>query len=166
MEFCLFYSDVINDTLLVFEAKLLDKGIKLNYEDKLNGAKLDAEIVSLTNNVTNNLVSNAIKFSFKNDTINIVAKDDGDRIKVEISDPGTGIPSELVDKIFDPDVHTSRKGTEGEKGTGFGLPIVKEYLDMYGASIEVKSKIMEKGRRGETDHGTTFSMSFKKSEQQ
>ncbi|NRA46218.1 MAG: ATP-binding protein [Oligoflexales bacterium] len=118
---------------------------------------VSAEPVSLLNDVINNLLTNAIKFSYDNGTITVKCYLSQDWKVVEIIDKGMGIPKNLIGKLFDYYKSTSRLGTQGEKGTGFGLPLVKSFMDAYHGCIDVKST--EKGK-GE-GHGTTFTLKFK-----
>ena len=57
----------------------------------------------------------------------------------EISDTGIGMDPQLVRHLFDPAHATSRPGTSGEKGTGFGMPIIKSYVERFGGTIEIES---------------------------
>ncbi len=53
---------------------------------------------------------------------------------------------------------TKREGTAGEKGTGYGMRLVKRFVDSYGAAIEVSSK---EQAEGVTDHGTSVTLTLK-----
>ena len=75
-----------------------------------------------------------------------------------MSDDGIGIPDSILTKLFDDEAKTSRPGTGGEPGTGFGMPIVKSYMDIYEGNIEVLSKVKD---NGQNDSGTTFNLLFK-----
>jgi len=70
-----------------------------------------------------------------------------------VTDPGIGIPKETLKRLFDLTSATSRPGTEGEEGTGFGMPLIKSFVEHYGGKIEVESK--EQGD-GAENHGTTI----------
>jgi two-component system cell cycle sensor histidine kinase/response regulator CckA len=74
-------------------------------------------------------------------------KDRGNRVILEISDTGSGIDKENLEKIFDPLFTTKEPG----KGTGLGLFVVKQIVDEYNGKIEVRSKAGE---------GTIFKISF------
>ncbi len=54
-------------------------------------------------------------------------------------------------EFFDSDKKTSRPGTMGEEGTGFGMPLVKSYIEKFGGTIDLKSKSIEDSPH---DHGT------------
>jgi len=83
-----------------------------------------------------NIISNAIKYSEVGKQINIVAdKFKEGMIEIIIKDEGRGIPEEGQTKIFKIDEKFCLEGTNGEKGTGFGLKLVKEILDKHGGDI-------------------------------
>ncbi len=103
-------------------------------------------------------MTNAIKFSPRGSTIKITTKQDVEgQIKVYISDPGVGMSTELVDDLFDLSKPTSRDGTEGERGTGFGMPLVKKFMQKYGGEISINSKPIEDFPN---DHGTEICLRF------
>ena len=108
-----------------------------------------ADWTSLTVSVLGNLISNAIKFSHADSTIRLgMVREEEGRVVLWIEDQGVGIPEALMPLLFAPDVSTNRKGTEGESGTGFGLPIVKMFVDKYGGTIEVRPGAGDQDRRG------------------
>ena len=61
----------------------------------------------------------------------------------------------IYGKIFDNSTSTTRVGTSGEKGTGFGMPLVKGFVDKFGAEIDVSS---------EENEGTEFTLRFKQAD--
>ena len=67
------------------------------------------------------------------------------RVRIEISDTGHGIPSDLMARIFEPWVSTKKPG----RGTGLGLPIARDVVSAHGGSISVSSTV---------DQGTTFTI--------
>ena len=90
--------------------------------------------------VLNNLISNSIKFSHPGSSIDItVTEEAGDLTHIAVRDYGVGMNEELLAKIFDTGEPTSHVGTAGEKGTGFGMPVVKSYMKLYGGDIKIKS---------------------------
>lgn len=105
------------------------------------------EKTSFVNSVVNNVLTNAIKFSERGSTIEIEARaipaDDGaagePRVEMLIRDHGVGMPAELLANVFRDDRATNRKGTGGEAGTGFGMPLVRKFVHAYGGEIAVAS---------------------------
>ena len=114
---------------------------------------ISVEPSSFKNSIINNLISNALKFSKENDEIQLVANVDKENIKISVIDSGIGIPEEILHNLFNPSQKTSRLGTSGEKGTGFGMPLVKSYIDRFNATIEIETREIETHPE---DHGTTF----------
>lgn len=83
-----------------------------------------------------NLLSNAIKFSFENNKIEITANIFNTRqVEFVIRDYGMGIPLEDQSRIFSIEKTFSRDGTKGERGSGFGLALVKEIINKHGGEI-------------------------------
>ena len=143
-----------------FETRLNAKGVSLSITSPGSGQlTLLADRKTLYHSVICNLVSNAIKFSEASNAILIEAWGEGDNVYITVTDSGIGMSADLAAKVFKSDAKTSRVGTGGEAGTGFGLPICKFYMDLYGGAISVTSKAKEKSP---IDHGTTFTLRFKK----
>jgi len=90
--------------------------------------------------IFNNLLSNAIKFTGENGKITITGKKDGDYYAFAVKDTGKGIVPKLLDTIFE-QFQGSSQGTRGERGTGFGLSIVKQMIYIHQGKIDVKSKV-------------------------
>ncbi|MBU3914263.1 hybrid sensor histidine kinase/response regulator [bacterium] len=123
----------------IIEQKFREKDININVNIPLEMNVL-VERTSFINSVINNLLTNAIKFSFPNSMIEVSATQVGNRVRLSIKDFGIGMPEEISANIFDVTANTSQHGTSGEKGTGFGMPLVKKFVAVYGGEIEVKSK--------------------------
>ena len=129
----------ISDALLIVEEKLARKDLHIELELKQDFFVV-AEPISLVNSVLLNLLTNAIKYSVPGELISISACEWEQKVLVTVSDKGVGIPAHILPNIFDFSRSFSMPGTNGEKGTGFGLPLVKKFVDNYGAEITVKSK--------------------------
>jgi signal transduction histidine kinase len=103
------------------------------------GLAVMAEPLTLSNSVVGNLVSNALKFSFRGGAISLRVREDGDLVELEVRDCGVGMPPDLLERVFLKSEKTSRPGTEQEKGTGFGMPIVKRAMEAFGGSVVIDS---------------------------
>jgi signal transduction histidine kinase len=115
------------------------KGIKiLSNLDKVIVAHADEEMIKI---VIRNLLSNAIKFCEENDSIEVLAQilPTDYKVAVSVKDTGLGMSTENVKKLFGLQ-HLSTKGTSNEIGTGLGLLLCKQYIEMNGGSIGVDSK--------------------------
>jgi signal transduction histidine kinase len=89
--------------------------------------------------ILRNLLSNAIKFSKPKSEITISSRLTGEHVEISVIDSGIGMSSEEIHTIFDIDAKSSRPGTEGEKGTGLGLILCKEFASKNKATISVSS---------------------------
>jgi signal transduction histidine kinase len=97
-----------------------------------------------------NILSNAIKYSPENSKVSITTRTINERIvEVEVADEGPGIPEEEKKLIFER-FHRMAK-TESISGTGLGLPIAKELIEMHKGSIRVES---------DGKHGSAFIISL------
>lgn len=114
-----------------------------------------AEKVSLVNSVLNNLLTNAIKFSYPASTINLNAEKKDGKVLLSVTDQGIGIPDDLMKRIYSIDRRSTRFGTMGEKGTGFGIPLVKKFVSEYSGTMEIRSKDENDFPK---DHGTCITI--------
>jgi len=101
--------------------------------------------------VLNNLISNAIKFSFGNTHVEINVGLKNNEVIVSVKDQGQGIPSNDIHRVFLPFAKTSVSSTNGEKSTGLGLTIAKRIVEAHGGNIWLSSEVGK---------GTTFFFSL------
>jgi signal transduction histidine kinase len=101
--------------------------------------------------VMNNLVNNAVKYSFAGNTVTITASLDHDKIITTVEDKGQGIQEEELPNIFGEFQRASNEATNGERSTGLGLAIVKKIVEGHGGQIWADSRIGK---------GSTFSFSL------
>lgn len=138
----------VQTSVIIFKNLLHEKEIEID----INIPKdyyINVDTNSFTHSVIDNLITNAIKFSYPNSKINITASQNENQIILSVRDFGIGIPVKILETIFDITKPTSRPGTKGEVGTGYGMPLVKKFIEMSGGSIEIKSVV-----KPEKDHGT------------
>lgn len=109
--------------------------------------------INTTKTVVRNLVSNAIKFSNLGGNIEISILPEGDFYKVNVIDHGIGMDSSKTENLFDLGTQKYTIGTAGETGSGLGLIVCKELVEMGGGKISVKSAPQK---------GTTISFTIKK----
>ena len=95
---------------------------------------------NMINTVVRNLVANALKFTPHDGTIDLYAESDDRYTTIHIRDSGVGIKEEDLTNLFRIDKNVSRKGTDGETGTGFGLALCKDLVHKNGGEIFVSSK--------------------------
>jgi len=87
----------------------------------------------------NNLVSNAVKFSYPGTTVRIRAGTDQGAIWLEVADQGVGIPEHELGGLFSFMHRPSVRPTGGEMSTGLGLPMVRRILEAHGGSVSASS---------------------------
>ena len=89
--------------------------------------------------ILRNLTSNAIKFTNEGDRVELDAHARGKTVEITVSDNGIGIPENLIGELFAIDRKTTTLGTQGEKGTGLGLPLCADLVNKLGGSLSVDS---------------------------
>ena len=102
-----------------------------------------------------NLLSNAVEITPEGGSIKLATRNDNEQgkpamIRIEIKDNGSGIPQDIIDKIFDPYFTTKHKSIM-HSGTGLGLFIAHQNMQDHGGTIDVKSKVKK---------GTTFTLTL------
>jgi len=91
--------------------------------------------------ILRNLISNAIKFSNNRGVINIYTEKNIDEVTITVSDNGIGIDENILRKLWDYTLTASTLGTAGEKGTGFGLLLCKDFVEKHNGRIWVETKL-------------------------
>ena len=99
--------------------------------------------IDMLKTIMRNLVLNAIKFTDTNGKIDISAEINDGEMLISVKDTGVGISKERLPKIFSIDEVCSTTGTKGEKGTGLGLLLCKEFVERHGGKIWVESELLK-----------------------
>ena len=145
-------NSIIDSTAEMYIPMAAQKGVKIILEN------LDKELVGLVDidmlkTIIRNLISNAMKFSFEGGTITLSSRSEGDFVTVSVKDTGKGIKKEDQDKLLKQDSHFTTYGTKNEKGSGLGLMLCKDFVELHGGKLWFESE-------GE-GKGTTFLFSMK-----
>ncbi len=150
-------SEAIGKSFFLLSERFSEKQIELevNIDGYLN---IIAEKASFINSVMNNIFTNALKFSYHHSKIIIDAMRAENYAEISIRDFGIGMSEKLLNDLFDVSKATSRAGTDGETGTGFGLPLIKKFINAYGGTIEIFSK---QKKEHPQDHGTEIKLRLK-----
>jgi len=98
----------------------------------------DYDMISL---IVRNLISNALKFTPDDGSIAITVENDELYTKISVADSGVGISEENINRLFRIDVNTSTLGIRGEKGTGLGLILCKEFAEKHNGFFTIKSEL-------------------------
>lgn len=129
----------------MFDANLRTKSISV-----INDIKMDTYVSADKNmfrTIMHNLISNAIKYSNPGGLIKIFSKNANGNVEIYVKDEGVGMENEIKEKLFKINTNISTKGTAKERGTGLGLILIKEMIDIHNGIIRVES---------EPGIGTTF----------
>ncbi len=145
----------------LLQARFAQRKMQFSIEGSIDDVNVLVEQRSFIYQVLANLMSNAIKFSPDGSVIQCVVTRQADEVEVSIIDKGIGMDAELMSHIFEFSQPTTRLGLGGEKGTGFGLPIVKSYIERYGGRLKVESRTID---AHPDDHGTRFILTLKYAE--
>ncbi|MFK7932061.1 MAG: ATP-binding protein [Saprospiraceae bacterium] len=125
----------------MFQHNADTKGITLDLQVDNNLSVYADE--SALNTILRNLISNAIKFTPQGGKVSLSTITQDNQVFIQINDTGTGIAVDQLAKLFSLEKNTE-KGTDGEKGTGLGLTLVKELVELNNGSISIDS-LMGKG---------------------
>jgi signal transduction histidine kinase len=115
----------------------------INLRNKLSHQSFVWGDDTMLQSLIQNLISNAIKFTPINGSIEISENKYDEYIEYIVSDNGVGIRDTDIKKLFRIDINFSTRGTQQEKGTGLGLALCKEIVNIHGGKITVQSKIGE-----------------------
>ena len=130
----------INDIMLITLDSATKKEITVNYTIPDNLEVFADE--NMLSSIIRNLVANAVKFTPTGGNISISAQAvTGDNILLSITDNGIGMNTNILDNLFNIDVNTSRKGTDGELSTGLGLMICKDFIEKHAGKLKVESEV-------------------------
>ncbi len=101
--------------------------------------------------VLRNVVGNAVKFTPSGGRVTVRVSQAEGRAALEVIDTGIGMSPELVGELLRWEQRRSRPGTAGERGSGFGLVLVRELVESWGGSVEIESQ---------PSRGTTVRITF------
>lgn len=136
-----------------FDSLFESEKIKIEYDDtQLNGTWIGIDEDKFEK-IINNLLYNAIKFNHEGGSIKVTGKLDDlqERVIIQVTDSGIGIPAKDIPHIFDRFYQSNFKKEKNSGGIGIGLSLVKEYTELHKGRVEVISK------EGE---GSTFELQF------
>lgn len=131
--------DLVEQTFRLLKLGSEHKRIKLiNNVSKNDVVFADMNTVKT---VLRNILSNAIKFTPVEGTIQVNTIHEDTKLTIEIEDNGQGIPKEDINKILNPNEHFSKLGTEKEPGTGLGLILCQNFVQKNGGSLNIRSEV-------------------------
>jgi signal transduction histidine kinase len=142
--------DIIAQVTESFQPRAQEKGIQCAVELGTEPLRLSGYEDSLERMVTN-LVSNAVKYTPGGGAVSAKAWSEADQIYLEVSDSGIGIPEDALPRIFSEFYRAQNARSLDVDGTGLGLALVKDVVELHGGQISVQSRVGE---------GSTFRVSL------
>ena len=141
------FSDFVSAAVGTFQDAARKKDIRLAVAD-VSSNPMMAFDSTMMQKVVNNLLSNALKFTPEGGSVEVRLSDAADKkVRLDVSDTGIGIPAAELSQVFD---RFYRSGNVGDTlGTGIGLSLVRQYVEMHGGRVSVES---------EEGNGTTFTV--------
>jgi signal transduction histidine kinase len=130
---------LVQEVLEAFRHPLAQQGFKVDVEIEpdLPDVPLDAGAVR---QALANLVDNAIKYSGERRRLRVSARRRGDEVALEVADEGIGIPATETQRIFQKFYRIGRSETQGRRGSGVGLALVKHIVEAHGGRVSVESR--------------------------
>ncbi len=101
--------------------------------------------------ILRNIIANAVKFSHSGSEIVVKGSARRNFIRITVADNGIGMTQDKIEKIMNAELTISAAGTKGEKGTGIGLLLCREFIETNGGKMTIQSEI---------DKGTTVSFTL------
>jgi len=131
--------DLIDDsiTTLLPQLERKDQRVDVQAEADMAAVEIDADLMK---QVFLNLIGNAAKFSPEDSTITVSAREEATSIVVRVQDEGPGIPDHEIPHIFKQFYRVRREQQDNSEGSGLGLTIVSNIVEMHGGRIEVESR--------------------------
>lgn len=131
--------DLANEIVKELSNNAKEKNIAL--VSKVDNEALVYADANMLHSIVQNLIVNAIKFTPNGGQVFVSSKIKKGFVEVSVKDTGIGIESEKTSKLFNFNTIDTTKGTAGEKGTGLGLPLCKEFIEKNGGKIKVESEL-------------------------
>lgn len=129
--------ELLQEITEIFTPFALRKGIRISFRSEDTPFIIQtSEVVILS--VINNLVNNAIKYTEKGE-VEVVLRNEDDAIVIDVSDTGVGIADSEQGSIWDEFRQENETYSLSHEGSGFGLSLVKKYVELMGATITLTS---------------------------
>lgn len=128
---------VVFECVKILQNSAQNKDIIINNNLEINTlAVFDRKTIST---VIRNIISNAIKFTHKRGTIDILPEANNSHLRLCIKDNGVGMEEKLLQKVLDRNKYESKKGTSNEQGSGLGLVLVSDFVEKNNGKFSIQS---------------------------
>jgi signal transduction histidine kinase len=124
----------------LFGDRFENKSVKLILINKVpNDVVINVDKVTFIHSVASNIISNALKFSYPNSEVVVTAYEEKNQVHFDVQDYGVGMNDKFLSNLFEFESSFTTLGTNGERGTGFGMPLVKNYAEIFGGQVKAFS---------------------------
>lgn len=131
---------IVEEATLSLKDYIERKGIELIIDPEMEEKIIKCDEHEIERCIVN-LVSNAAKFTPEGGTIEVTIEDLDEKVKIIVKDTGIGIDKKYHDSIFNRFNQVIDQGAESKGGSGLGLTITKQIIDMHGGQISVESEL-------------------------
>lgn len=131
---------IVEEATLSLKDYIERKGIELIIDPEIEEKIIKCDEHEIERCIVN-LVSNAAKFTPEGGTIEVTIEDLDEKVKIIVKDTGIGIDKKYHDSIFNRFNQVIDQGSESKGGSGLGLTITKQIIDMHGGQISVESEL-------------------------
>lgn len=137
------FKNVVISANRMMDSRAFSSGVKISEDvsEQLPPVYGDSKLIR---QILINLVGNAVKYSRQGGQIKVTAhQDEGNRLIIQISDQGVGIPPDRLEEALEPfgQVSSRGKNTNEVQGTGLGLPLAKSMAELHGGELMLESEI-------------------------
>lgn len=140
-------SDIAQNAIEAINPYAIQKDVQIELDDEqqveMNADPGDIEILF------NNLISNAVKYNNDGGKVTVCLKKEDRNLSIAVTDTGIGMTADEIESLFNEFYRVKKEQTKNISGSGLGLPIVKNIVDLYNGKIQVDSEVGK---------GSTFSV--------
>ncbi|MDX9748821.1 MAG: HAMP domain-containing sensor histidine kinase [Paludibacter sp.] len=131
-------NSIIKQNISIYSNMAMQKNITLiNEIDDFLMVNADENMLMM---IVRNLINNAIKFTTESGTIKLTAVQKRRYIRITVADSGIGMTAEQINAVLVSEEQTSKSGTSGEKGSGLGLLLCKEFVEKHNCRMYIDSQ--------------------------
>lgn len=131
---------LVDSSLLLIREQVRKKGIAVDVEIEPDELALNGD-PRLIRQVLVNILNNAAKFTSQGGRITVIAsRTPTDETEIVIKDNGCGMPATHLDRVMEPFVQAEQKPDVSQEGTGLGLPLARQIMELHQGSLELESE--------------------------
>jgi PAS domain S-box-containing protein len=130
-------ADIVRDAVALVEPEAARKGVAMATSLPIDGSVVEIDVGKFRR-ILVNLIGNAVKFTDEGRVDVALAIENG-RIRIDVTDTGTGIAPSMIERIFEPFVQADPSNTRTRGGTGLGLTITRDLARLLGGTVTVES---------------------------